>query len=241
MPAYAPVSATTLSTILPPSILALSIADAEAAIRDTATRASIKQLMRDGISGWENVSLDPGWDGIVISRSGARPAWNGRSVRAIADELGGDPADHALNVLADDRLSTDIVIHCMAEPDVEAILTRGSLSPRQRDLASAIFRKVAMAESAARAGAQAISDDAVRSGSAVILNGPAAEDAACAFLGRAGQPCGNGTFVSTDGNEVTVTVRSSVDPLLLPVGAQTFTVDRSACVVRGITEVSSGC
>ena len=98
-----------------------------------------------------------------------------------------------------------------------------------------------LAESAARAGAQAISDDAVRSGSAVILNGPAAEDAACAFLGRAGQPCGNGTFVSTDGNEVTVTVRSSVDPLLLPVGAQTFTVDRSACVVRGITEVSSGC
>jgi len=98
-----------------------------------------------------------------------------------------------------------------------------------------------LAESAARAGAQAISDDAVRSGSAVILNGPAAETAACAFLGRAGQPCGGGTFVSTDGNEVTVTVRSSVRPLLLPVGAQTFTVDRSACVVRGITEVSSGC
>jgi N-acyl-D-aspartate/D-glutamate deacylase len=115
-------AATTLSTILPPSILALSIEDAEVAIRDTPTRASIKQLMRDGISGWENVSLDPGWDGIVISRSGSRPAWNGRSVRAIADELGGDPADHALDVLADDRLSTDIVIHCMAEPDVEAIL-----------------------------------------------------------------------------------------------------------------------
>ena len=98
-----------------------------------------------------------------------------------------------------------------------------------------------LAESAARAGAQAISDDAVRSGSAVILNGPAAEDAACAFLGRAGQPCGGGTFVRTDGNEVTVTVCSSVDPLLLPVGAQTFTVDRSACVVRGITDVTSGC
>jgi Putative Flp pilus-assembly TadE/G-like len=98
-----------------------------------------------------------------------------------------------------------------------------------------------LAESAARAGAQAISDDAVRSGSAVILDGPAAEAAACAFLGRAGQLCGGGTFVSTDGNEVTVTVRSSVRPLLLPVGAQTFTVDRSACVVRGITEVSSGC
>jgi Flp pilus assembly protein TadG len=98
-----------------------------------------------------------------------------------------------------------------------------------------------LAESAARAGAQAISDDAVRSGDAVILDGPAAQSAACVFLGRAGHPCGGGTFVLTEGNEVTVTVRSSVNLLLLPVGTQTFSVDRSACVVRGITDVTSGC
>lgn len=98
-----------------------------------------------------------------------------------------------------------------------------------------------LAESAARAGAQAISDDAVRSGDTVILDGPTAQSAACAFLGRAGHPCGGGTFVLTEGNEVTVTVRSSVNLLLLPVGTQTFSVDRSACVVRGITDVTSGC
>ena len=34
-------------------------------------------------------------------------------------------------------------------PDVEAILARGALTPRQRELASAIFRKVAVAESVA--------------------------------------------------------------------------------------------
>ncbi len=61
-------AATTLSTILPPSILALSIADAEAAIRDEDSRATIRDLMLHGVSGWENVSLDPGWAGIVISR-----------------------------------------------------------------------------------------------------------------------------------------------------------------------------
>jgi N-acyl-D-aspartate/D-glutamate deacylase len=115
-------AATTLSTILPPAILALSIADAEAAIREPGTRAAIRDLLREGISGWENVTLDPGWDGIVISRSASRPEWDGRSLQAIADDLGGDPVDHALDVLADDRLSVDIVIHCMAEPDVEAIL-----------------------------------------------------------------------------------------------------------------------
>jgi Flp pilus assembly protein TadG len=98
-----------------------------------------------------------------------------------------------------------------------------------------------LAESAARAGAQAISDDAVRSGSAVILDDAGARTAACDFLSRAGEPCGGGTAVRTDGNEVTVTVRRSVDPLLLPVGAQTYTVDRSACVLRGITSVIAGC
>jgi uncharacterized membrane protein len=98
-----------------------------------------------------------------------------------------------------------------------------------------------LAESAARAGAQAVSDDAVRSGSTVILDDGGARRAACAFLGRAGQPCGGGTSVDTDGNQVTVTVRRSVDLLMLPVGDQTYTVDRSACVVRGITDVIAGC
>ena len=115
-------AATTLSIILPPSILALSIADAEVAIRDPDTRRTIRDQMREGISGWENVTLDPGWGSIVISRSASRPEWDGRSILEIADELGGDPVDIALDVLADDRLSVDIVIHCMAEPDVEAIM-----------------------------------------------------------------------------------------------------------------------
>ena len=115
-------AATTLSTILPPPTLALSIEAAEAAIRDPGSRRAIRDLMRSGISGWENVTLDPGWAGIVISRSASRPDWNGRSLQAIADDLGGDPAELALDVLADDRLSADIVIHCMAEPDVETIM-----------------------------------------------------------------------------------------------------------------------
>ena len=115
-------AATTLSIILPPAILALSIADAEVAIREPGTRAAIRDRMREGISGWENVTLDPGWGAIVISRSASRPEWAGRSILELAEELGGDPVDVALDVLADDRLSVDIVIHCMAEPDVEAIM-----------------------------------------------------------------------------------------------------------------------
>ena len=115
-------ASTTLATLLPPAILALDPEDAAAAIREPATRTLIREAQVSGISGWENVAADPGWDGIVIARSTARPEWSGRSLATIADDLGGDPFDLALDVLADDRLNTDIVLHCMAEPDLEAIM-----------------------------------------------------------------------------------------------------------------------
>ena len=119
-------ASTTLATLLPPAILALDPEDAAAAIREPATRARIREAQATGLSGWENVAADPGWDGIVIARSAARPEWSGRSLATIADALGGDPFELALDVLAEDRLNTDIVLHCMAEPDLEAIM-RGAL------------------------------------------------------------------------------------------------------------------
>ena len=115
-------ASTTLATLLPPAILALDPEDAAAAIRDPATRGRIREAQATGLNGWENVAADPGWDGIVIARSGARPEWSGSSLATLADDLGGDPLELALDVLAEDRLNTDIVLHCMAEPDLEAIM-----------------------------------------------------------------------------------------------------------------------
>ncbi|HEY3335475.1 MAG TPA: D-aminoacylase [Candidatus Limnocylindrales bacterium] len=115
-------ASTTLATMLPPELLALDPEDAAIALRDTATRVRVRQLQASGISGWENVARDPGWDGVVIARSTSRSAWSGRSLGALADELRADPIDLALDVLADDRLAVDIVLHCMDEADVEAIM-----------------------------------------------------------------------------------------------------------------------
>jgi N-acyl-D-amino-acid deacylase len=115
-------AATTLATILPPSILALDIDDAVRALRDPETRAGIRGLQASGVSGWENVAQDPGWGGIVISRTTSRPHWEGRSLADIAGSEGGDPVDLAFDVLADDRLSVDIVIHCMDDGDLVEIL-----------------------------------------------------------------------------------------------------------------------
>jgi N-acyl-D-amino-acid deacylase len=113
---------TSLATILPPDILALEPDDAVTALRDPATRARIRRDQERGATGWENVVLDPGWEGIVIAFCPSRPHWNGRSVAAIASDEGGDPAELALDALADDRLGVDCILHCMDEGDLEAIM-----------------------------------------------------------------------------------------------------------------------
>jgi dihydroorotase/N-acyl-D-amino-acid deacylase len=78
--------------------------------------------METGISGWENVAVDPGWDGITISFSASHPEWAGRTLTELADETGRPPVDVAFDLLIDDRLDVSIVIECMSEPDVETIM-----------------------------------------------------------------------------------------------------------------------
>ena len=114
---------TTLATILPPDILALDLDDAVTILRDPAGRRRVRDLQASGIAGWENVAINPGWEGTVIAFSATRPAWNGRSLAEIAATEGGDPADLAMDVLADERLAVDCVLHCMDEGDVEAIMS----------------------------------------------------------------------------------------------------------------------
>lgn len=113
---------TTLATILPPDILALEIDDAVAALRDPATRARIRRVQHEGLAGWENVAQDPGWEGVAIAFCPSRPGWNGRLLAEIAADEGGDPADLAMDALADDRLAVDCVLHCMDEDDVVTIM-----------------------------------------------------------------------------------------------------------------------
>jgi len=93
-----------------------------AALQDAAIRERAQAEMARGISGWENSAQDPGWDAIRIAWSGTRPEAAGRSLAALADEAGREPAEIAFDLLVDDRLGTAVVIECMDETDVETIL-----------------------------------------------------------------------------------------------------------------------
>jgi hypothetical protein len=100
-----------------------------------------------------------------------------------------------------------------------------------------------LADSAARAGAQAISEDRVRAGDAVVLDIDEAQRLACVFLQRSDRSCGGGTTVSVAGNTVTVRVEGQIDLLLLPGAAKTVSGQGTACVAIGITgtEPSADC
>jgi N-acyl-D-aspartate/D-glutamate deacylase len=115
-------AATTLATILPPALLGLGVDDCIEALADPHVRDLVKAEIERGISGWENVAADPGWGGLRISYAASRPEWSGRSLAELAEELHAEPADLAFDALVADRLDVSVVIECMSEPDVEAIM-----------------------------------------------------------------------------------------------------------------------
>ncbi|MBN2624012.1 MAG: Tad domain-containing protein [Acidimicrobiales bacterium] len=99
-----------------------------------------------------------------------------------------------------------------------------------------------LADSAARAGAQAVDDDAVRDGvTDDLLDDDEAVTRACALLADAGHPCGGGTAVAVTGNAVTVTVAGSIDLLLLAGADQSVRGEGTACVAVGIATQTGGC
>ena len=93
-----------------------------AALADPHIRDLVRSEIERGISGWENVAADPGWEGIRISYAASQPDWAGRSLAELAEERHADPADLAFDVLVADRLDVSVVIECMSEPDVETVL-----------------------------------------------------------------------------------------------------------------------
>lgn len=85
-----------------------------------------------------------------------------------------------------------------------------------------------LADNAARAGAQAIDLDTLRTNGDVILLPDQAEQEARDYLAALGQTA---TAVVVDGDTITVTVELTVNPVLLPGGPITVTATESATAI----------
>ena len=89
--------------------------------RSRGPRARLGE-METGISGWENVAVDPGWGGIAISFSASHPEWSGRTPRGPR-RRDGAPAGRRCVRPADRRPARRLHRHRVHErADVEAIM-----------------------------------------------------------------------------------------------------------------------
>lgn len=140
--------------------------------------------------------------------------------------------DHGPAPAGDDRgmVTAFVVVFATALVFVTGlVIDGGRMLAEHRELEN-------LADSAARAGAQAVSDDAVRAGATYLLDEDEARARACDLAARAGHGCGGGTTVAVDGNQVTVTVRGTIDLLVLPGATRSVRGEGSACVAVGVTE-----
>jgi len=85
-----------------------------------------------------------------------------------------------------------------------------------------------MADNAARAGAQAVDLDTLRTNGDLLLLPDQAEQDARDYLAVLGQTA---TAVVVDGDTITVTVELTVNPVLLPGGPITVTATESATAI----------
>jgi len=90
----------------------------------------IKKDIRDRTD-WENWASNNGWENIVASsvESEANKQYEGKSIAEIAAMRGlEDPADAAMDLLAEEELAVGMIIFCMDEKDVLRIMKHPSVS-----------------------------------------------------------------------------------------------------------------
>ena len=109
---------TLLHSILPPWALADGIDAMVARLRDPAARAQIKRNFADGIPGWQNQQRAAGWNGIVIAGCAGAPQLEGKR----ADQLGADPAEAVLDLIAEQRGQVTMIAHTMRDDDVDRVV-----------------------------------------------------------------------------------------------------------------------
>lgn len=93
-------------------------------------KESIKKDIRDRTD-WENWASNNGWENIVASsvESAANKQYEGKSIAEIAAMRGlEDPADAAMDLLAEEELAVGMIIFCMDEKDVLRIMKHPSVS-----------------------------------------------------------------------------------------------------------------
>jgi N-acyl-D-amino-acid deacylase len=94
-------------------------------LADPSTRARLKREQQTGSPGWWNIiETSGGWDHIVLAnaRNPENAKYNGQSLAQIAQQIGKDPADVAMDLVAQGQGRVMAIYFMMSEKDIETAL-----------------------------------------------------------------------------------------------------------------------
>ena len=105
---------TLMTQLLPPWMTAGGSQEMKMRLKDKAMLLRLRLELKDPsihYEGWDNYSYITGWDGIMITsvKKDIHKSYQGRTVGAIALELGKDPLDFALELLMEEDFGVAIV------------------------------------------------------------------------------------------------------------------------------------
>lgn len=113
---------TTLLSLLPPWMLQDGVGGVLAHLADAQTRARVAQALAAQGDGWENVALITGWERVVLTSSAGSQIYQGKSIAEVAEMLHCDAVEAYFRVIEATEGIGTIVIHHMADADVERVL-----------------------------------------------------------------------------------------------------------------------
>ncbi|MFB6201755.1 MAG: amidohydrolase family protein [Halorhabdus sp.] len=116
---------TMLSAVLPPWVHADGPDGTLERLQEDDARERIhKDIEQWRIDGWENIGALAGWENVVIANveSSENEDIEGESVAAVAAERGTHPVDAVCNLLVEEKLGVSMVLHLLAEEDVQTIM-----------------------------------------------------------------------------------------------------------------------
>jgi N-acyl-D-amino-acid deacylase len=117
-------SSTTLDTILPPWAREGSKEQVLARLKNTETRERIAKELQTKSESWEAIASDTDWDKIVLVdfKTQGNKRFENKSVLSISQDLGLEPVDAALEMIAQENLQVSAIFHEINEDDVVTVI-----------------------------------------------------------------------------------------------------------------------
>ncbi|HEX2924885.1 MAG TPA: D-aminoacylase [Ruminiclostridium sp.] len=117
---------TMLLTVIPPKLLAGGVGKALEYIGSATGREKLRQELSKKHEDWDNLVLSLGWDRVVISSAaaGENQRYIGKSILAIAEEMGCDEVDAVCSLLLSENGKVGIVIFSMSPEDVCEVIKK---------------------------------------------------------------------------------------------------------------------